>query len=577
MTKPTYRMTAICLLLSILLSLLPTFAAPQSVRYSTSSNSGERNEICVSLSGTGAQNYYTGKNTYENLSKLSPDALYDALEALLTDTHRHLTSYSDCRDYATVTDCENGDGRVMLIYTSFSATKAMYNTGNTGWNREHVWPKSLGGFNQDGAGADLHHIRPSNQQINSIRGNKLYGEVSGGNSAVCTMDGTQYTGGYSSGNYFEPLDNVKGDVARICLYVYVRWAAEYPRCGNLTNVFQSIDILLEWCAEDPVDTWEMGRNEVVASMQGNRNVFVDYPELAWLLFGKEIPNDMTTPSGKAAEGNPSCKHAHTKLRNASDATCGKDGYTGDTYCTDCGEKLQSGKVIPATQVHSFGEWTTDADGIPYRTCKVCQKVQHVNCIHEHTQLKNVLSPTCKDEGYTGDLYCTDCDMLVQIGNAIPVSDQHSFGEWTTDADGTRHRTCSVCGQEESIPAEPPMTDEPTPEPCPHTHTEYRNRVEASCREGYSGDLYCTDCGALVMEGLPLPAVQAHDYGESIYIEGSDLQKQVCKVCGHEIVDKRPASSTSPEFPTVLLWIAPCAILLIGGTVIGIVVVKKRKA
>jgi hypothetical protein len=63
------------------------------------------------------------------------------------------------------------------------------------------------------------------------------------------------------------LDNVKGDVARICLYVYVRWGKEFPSCNNINTVFQSIDVLLEWCALDPVDTWEMGRNEVVAAIQ----------------------------------------------------------------------------------------------------------------------------------------------------------------------------------------------------------------------------------------------------------------------------------------------------------------------
>ena len=58
-------------------------------------------------------------------------------------------------------------------------------------------------------------------------------------------------------------------------------------------------MLLEWCASDPVDTWEMGRNEVIAKIQGNRNVFIDYPEYAWLVFGRDLPENMTTPSGMA--------------------------------------------------------------------------------------------------------------------------------------------------------------------------------------------------------------------------------------------------------------------------------------
>ena len=67
-----------------------------------------------------------------------------------------------------------------------------------------------------------------------------------------------YSGHYNS-TYFEPLDNVKGDVARICLYVYVRWGSNWG-ADSITEVFQSVDVLLEWMAIDPVDTWEMGRN-----------------------------------------------------------------------------------------------------------------------------------------------------------------------------------------------------------------------------------------------------------------------------------------------------------------------------
>ena len=66
-----------------------------------------------------------------------------------------------------------------------------------------------------------------------------------------------------------------------------------------SGVMESKSVLLEWVEEDPVDTWELGRNDSVESITGTRNVFVDYPELAFVLFGEEIPN-MTTPSGKAA-------------------------------------------------------------------------------------------------------------------------------------------------------------------------------------------------------------------------------------------------------------------------------------
>ena len=142
------------------------------------------------------------------------------------------------------------------------------------------------------------------------------------------------SGGVYSGGYFEPHNNVKGDVARICLYVYARWGSDFTKCSDITNVFESVDVLLEWCEMDPVDTWEMGRNEVVESIQGNRNVFIDYPELAWILFDREIPADMTTPSGEAKKNAPEsnvCDHAFGEW------TLSADGVTYESTCSECGE------------------------------------------------------------------------------------------------------------------------------------------------------------------------------------------------------------------------------------------------
>ena len=200
----------------------------------------------------------------------------------MTDTHKKITSYNDCRDYVFRVDCENNDtSHATTLYTGYSMTSADWSPA---WacNREHVWPQSLGGGNTSDGGADLHHIRPAEKGVNSSRGNKPYGES-------------------TSKGYYEPADNVKGDVARIILYVYVRWDAAWG-ATDVTKVFESVDILLAWCEMDPVDTWEMGRNEVVESIQGNRNTFIDYPELAWHLFGREVPEGMVTPSGSALNG-----------------------------------------------------------------------------------------------------------------------------------------------------------------------------------------------------------------------------------------------------------------------------------
>lgn len=446
----------ICLILGV---RTPVQAAQDT--YSTKANSGVRHEVCTSLEGTGAADYYTGAYTYDALSGQCGDQLLSTLRTLLTTTHTTKTTYSQCRDLAVKTDCENGDGTtISLIYTSYSAVRSDYiNDRSRGWNREHVWPKSQGGFTEkETPGADLHHVRPSDSGINSTRGNKIYGEVTGGKSVT----GAGYTGnaqgGTSGGTYFEPLDQVKGDVARICLYMYVRYGAEYSKCGKITNVFQSVEVLLDWCALDPVDTWEMGRNEVVSAIQGNRNVFIDYPELAWLLFEEQIPADLVTPSGGAVQV---CRHTATTVKNAREASCTEKGYTGDTYCKDCGGKLESGSSVAA-----LGHSNDNGDD----RCDRCGKA--VDCAHGKSEIQNLLEPSCGADGYTGDTVCSYCERVLEQGIEVPATGEHSFGEWevtlapTVEAEGLQKRSCQVCGAEEetALPKLEPVSTDPPAQP-----------------------------------------------------------------------------------------------------------------
>ncbi len=376
----------LCLVIS---SVVFTASAAPST-YSTAKNSGTRDELCTTLTGTRVDSYYTGTYSEENLLSMSSSSLLSALRKLMTDTHDELTSYDDCKNYADETDCEKENGKITTLYTSYQTTHNEYNSGN-GWNREHVWPQSSGGFSKSGPGSDLHHIRPTENKTNNLRGSLNYGEVNGGTEAKGNLSGI--VGGYKSG-YFEPLDNVKGDVARICLYVYVRWGGDSRyACGNLNKVFSDVDTLLEWCELDPVDTWEMGRNEVVYAIQGNRNVFIDYPELAWVMLGEDIPANMSTPSGGTGEGSstggnggssegsgtvsPSvCAHTETTLHGVVNATCTEFGYSGDTKCISCNTVLYMGTTLLPTG-HSYGEAvvtrppTSTDHGEATKTCKNC--------------------------------------------------------------------------------------------------------------------------------------------------------------------------------------------------------------
>ena len=346
-------------------------------------NDGERHEVCDTLSEA-AENYYADCS-YDTLAGESAASILSTLRALMTNTHSYKSVYSDCRDLSVYTDTMGEDGRISLLYTSVLVTRDDFG-GNTGtWNREHVWAKALGGFGNEGAGSDLHHIRPSDAAINNTRGDKKYGNVNGGASANGSSLVGEMTGGSYAGSYFEPLDNAKGDVARICLYVYARYGGEMSKCNDIKNVFESVDVLLEWCARDPVDEWEMRRNDVVEEIQGNRNVFIDYPEYAWLIFGEEIPENMVTPSGEAMSGEDvGCQHEYDDW----DEVAGGDKMR---VCALCG-KVQFASELPEGEcIHEFDEWDEVANGEKMRMCTICGEVE-IRPIGDDTP------PASRDEG-----------------------------------------------------------------------------------------------------------------------------------------------------------------------------------
>ena len=257
-------------------------------------NWGARDEDCGFLSSY-AENFYTGNYTFDKMSLKSGGAtisavpnstLYKDLQTLMKSKHSNETSYNATRDKFCYTDCVKSNYSKISSFYSGQTLSGTWDGGST-WNREHVWPNSKGDLAGNGEN-DIMMLRPASVSENSSRGNKAYGEGSA---------------------YYDPNgegQEVRGDCARVVLYQYVRWGCINTGSKyNSTDIFgsdgviQSLSILLEWMEEDPVDTWEMGRNDAVQSITGTRNVFVDYPEYAWLLFGKDVPDDMVTPSGNA--------------------------------------------------------------------------------------------------------------------------------------------------------------------------------------------------------------------------------------------------------------------------------------
>lgn len=229
---------------------------------------------------------YTGY--YAGLDGLTGDTLKQFLHDLIDD--HHVLTYDEVKYALRDTDEDpNNPNNVILFYTGDSHPKTDFGGDPDQYNREHVWAKSHGGFGNDlGPGTDLHHIRPTDVSVNGARGNLDFGE--GGNTVY---DGSTPTDNLIiNGTSFEPRDEVKGDVARMLFYMAVRYEGddyldlELSRdtvTGSIPFI-GDLDILLQWHIEDPVDDFEMNRNDVIYSYQGNRNPFIDHPELVELIW-----------------------------------------------------------------------------------------------------------------------------------------------------------------------------------------------------------------------------------------------------------------------------------------------------
>lgn len=206
---------------------------------------------------------------------------------------------------------------------------------------------------------------------------------------------------------------------------------------------------------------------------------------------------------------PATGHQHTEIRNKKEATCKAEGYTGDMYCKDCGEKLSDGKTIAKTTEHTWdaGKVTKAATctekGVKTYTCTVCgaTKTEEIAATgHQHTEVRNKVEATCTKEGYSGDVYCTDCGTKLSSGTEIARKaheyEERERNEANCNRNGYILFVCKVCGDEKREVL--PKTD--------HQHTEIRNKVEATCTdEGYTGDTYCTDCGEKLSDGKKIPA------------------------------------------------------------------------
>ena len=308
-----------------------------------------------------------------------------------------------------------------------------------------------------------------------------------------------------------------------------------------------------------------------------------------------------------------------EIRNKKEATCSSTGYTGDTYCSVCNKKLSSGETIakkehtwvkqdniPATcekgemevekcsvcgetketQIsdplgHDYGEWKVTKEptctkyGTKKRICKRCNEYE-IDVIdptgHQHTKIIDQKAATCEGKGYSGDLYCEDCRLIIQLGHDIAATghtwdDGEITKEPTQTATGIKTYTCKTCHKTrtETIPmlkghhwdkgtvTKEPTCTEPgemtyhcTDEDCNesytetikatgHQHTKLINKKDATCEEkGYSGDTYCEDCKQIIKTGKAInPTGHEWDKGtvkKAATCESEGIREYTCNTC-----------------------------------------------
>ena len=411
-------------------------------------NWGVRGETARFLSSM-AKDYYTdldqgcypgdGCEGGSGQNDAADSELYAYLRVLLKEKQDKTPAAEEAKASLRYTDCMVSDCDAVSSF--FSGVKLA--ASEDGWQPECIWPEDKA---DAGLRGDLMAFRSVRTGEAADRGAKPYGMGEG-----C----------------FDPGADVRGDVARILLYCYTRWDSAEKMFGS-DGVIESADVLLDWMAEDPVDLWEMGRNDAVEAITGVRNCYVDFPHLAWRLFGKDCP-DIPTPRNRgygwppdtiyaveytAAPDDPA--HGTVEVNGLAATVQSAEGYYASGYDVIEGRTLAPvGTYDPSDLVWwdhgrllcTFGEdvrcdvrihFTPIGETDPCPTGHSLDKEHPVS----------VREATCAQAGEE-ILTCTRCGKNC----AIPLSKlEHEpdggtvTREPTVDQAGVRTYVCKICGE-----------------------------------------------------------------------------------------------------------------------------------
>ncbi|NOH71667.1 endonuclease I [Vibrio pectenicida] len=242
---------------------------------------------------------YELKTALHNIIKNHQPQGYSAVWSLVksTDIDRYYENDGSILDIYS----ENVSGPDSINYVARVDQCGQYRREGDCYNREHSFPKSWFGGKVAPMNSDGHHLFASDGYVNSKRGNWPFGEVDV--SSYQSSNGSKLGSAASDLNYsgvvFEPIDEFKGDLARVYFYMATRYEHEIAHWegntsssdavlnGTQGSVFEpwALEMFKRWHASDPVNQKERDRNDAVYQFQNNRNPFVDHPEFVQRIWG----------------------------------------------------------------------------------------------------------------------------------------------------------------------------------------------------------------------------------------------------------------------------------------------------
>lgn len=253
---------------------------------------------------------------YSSANGLTGASLKTALSSIITNGHQD-KGYTGLWTAYKTTDIDKNyenDGSILDIYSerpsssdpyNFSSVSdqcGTYSTEGNCYNREHIVPQSF--FNEGSPMKnDIHFVRATDGKVNGMRSNYPFGKV--GSTTFTSLNGSKLgtsTSAGFSGTVFEPIDEFKGDVARMVFYFVTRYQSQLSSfsSGNMlgSSAFPGLqtwelNVLLAWHNQDPVSQAEINRNNASYTFQGNRNPFIDNPNYVNQIWGSQTPTQDT--------------------------------------------------------------------------------------------------------------------------------------------------------------------------------------------------------------------------------------------------------------------------------------------